>query len=388
MKKVNSPITKKIIGFFLIIVLTCMQACVPFFEGRKDFQSPPPSNPPNQIPRKDLPNQTPKKVTAKTFDLHSSFEVATQRIYKLLLANDLNSIEKIANQARDKKERIPGGYWKLDVVYEALTNVYSETKGQEVTDEMWKKRIELLKKWKETLPDSITARVALAEGYINYGWFARGFGYANTISSENAQLLDDRLQMAQKELLEANKLNRKCPRWYREMLFLGMANGWSSQEFEQIFEEAVNFEPNYLQFYLVKSEYLTPKWHGSQEQWQEFVDELPNKLAELKTDERSIIYFVVVVNKMRGERALEFNLTKLSKDLIINGFNDLDKKYQSDNLRLNQLAYISYLLEDFPSAQKAFERIGDDNDNTIWSKQAFINIKQKVQQEVIKTQDK
>jgi len=218
-------------------------------------------------------------------------------------------------------------------------------------------------------------RVALAKAYIGYGWFVRGKGYINTVTKENYDLLHERLDLAENELLEAHKLGVKCPRWYREMLYIGMAKGWSLDEFNEIYEEAIKFEPNYLQFYLVKSENVTPKWNGNQGDWEKFVDELPGKLAALETDESDIIYFTVVVNKLR-DQSLNINYAMLSKERIKKGFSDMEKKYNVDNLRLNQFAFIACLVLEFSSAEEAFNRIGDDWNKEVWNEQTFRQMKQ------------
>lgn len=353
--------------FLSITVLIALQtACLPFVKINKNSFA-------NSSPLS--PNQSPKKVLAEEFNLKSASDAAKKETYELLLAKDFAAIERVADETRKKKERLPGGYWKLDSVYEGLSNIYAEYPGQEVTEEMWKNRIELLKQWKENSPESITARIALAKSYMGYGWFARGRGYINTVSKENYELLHERLNSAQRELLEAEKLSAKCPRWYREMLFLGMAKGWSLDEFDEIYEEAIKNEPAYLQYYLIKSENLTPKWNGERGDWQKFVDSLPSKLATLKTDEADIIYFVVVVNKL-NDSSLGINWTMVSKDRIEKGFSDINKKYGADNLRLNQYAFVSCLTMNFPAANEAFNRIGNDWNKEVWSVQLFNQMKQ------------
>ena len=91
--------------------------------------------------------------------------------------------------------------------------------------------------------------------------------------------------MAEQELRDAQKLKQTCPRWYREVLLIGMYKGWSAADFDDVFNEAVAYEPNYLQLYIVKSDNLTPKWNGERGDWQKFVDALPGKLATLNSDE-------------------------------------------------------------------------------------------------------
>jgi hypothetical protein len=369
MKKMNLCTLRRYSPFVLAIVLVFLQtACLGLIDLRKN----------SRLSQNILP-QNNKKVYAEEFVLKPDTNTVPKEINELLLANKFDEIEKIASQAREKKERLAGAYWKLDSVYKGLTNIYAEYPGQEITDEMWKNRIELLNGWKQSFPESITARVALAKAYLEYGGYARGTGYINTVSKENYQLFHERVGLALDELKEAKQLKEKCPGWYRELLYIAMVDGASSDEFNQIFDEAINFEPNYLQFYLVKSESVTPKWNGKPGEWQKFVDALPSKLATLKTDETDIIYFTVVVNKI-NDQSLNLNYAMLAKERIKKGFADIEKKYKADNLRLNQYAFISSLTLDFASAQMAFERIGGDFNKAVWGEQTFTEMKKMASQ--------
>ena len=309
----------------------------------------------------------------------SAKDVLEKQFFDHLEAREFAFIEAAADQARKKRERLPGGYWKLDSVYNGLMGMYAEYKGQKIKDEMWKNRIELLKQWKAEMPESITARVALAEARVSYGWFVRGNGYINSVSRADYESFGDQLNLADKELDDAVQLNAKCPRWYLQKMMIAMAQGRSHKAFDKIFDEAVKGEPDYLQAYLVKSEYLTPKWSGEDGEWEEFVDSLPSRLSTLKASDPDVIYLVVVANKM-GDRSLPINWAMIAKDRTQKGFARIEEKYGMDNFRLNQYAYLSCLTMDLPNAQKAFERIGDQRDDEVWGPQVF-NVMKKLAQE-------
>lgn len=364
-KHISHILTKR--NFFLLLsfLVFTQTSCLRLSEVKKTFDN---------IKVAPAPPTTAKSF-AEEFDLKSASGEVEKEAHQLIMAQDFNAIEKASNQARSKKQRLAGGYWKIDSIYEGVSNIYADYPKQEVTEEMWKNHIAILRKWKEQFPKSVTARIALAKAYVGYGWFARGNGYINTVSKENYIVFHERLDMAQTELLEAFDLDVKCPRWYREMLFLGMVNGWSPDEFNQLFEDAIKFEPNYLQYYLVKSSSLAPKWNGNPKDWQNYIDELPGKLATIKTDEADIIYFVVIANKM-SDTASPINYANLSADRINKGFADLEKKFGEDNLRLNQFASLACFIQDFAAARKAFERIGDDWNRDVWGQQTFNIMKQ------------
>ena len=121
-----------------------------------------------------------------------------------------------ADIAKKNKDTFPGGMWKVHTIYLAL-----EKPALHATAKDWTKHIELLQKWSDRNPESITARVALAEAYVNEGWQARGNGYADTVSKDGWSIFENRAKRARETLERASKLSTKCPEWY-------VATGWAS----------------------------------------------------------------------------------------------------------------------------------------------------------------
>jgi hypothetical protein len=101
---------------------------------------------------------------------------------------------------------------KVHTIYLAL-----EKPALHATAKDWAKHIELLQKWSDRNSESITARVALAEAYVNYGWEARGSGYGDTVSNDGWTLFNKRAKRAKEILERASKLPTKCPEWYVAM---------------------------------------------------------------------------------------------------------------------------------------------------------------------------
>lgn len=328
---------------------------------------------PNQLKS----SQTEKGELAPEPSTDNPMSAFQKKINDLLLAKDFAAIESEATSARDNRERFRGGFWKIASLYDATQTLYAEYKGQKISDEMWKNRIELLNKWKSEMPESITARVALAGAYIEYGWFARGSGWANTVSDSDYAFMKERLGTAEAELLEASKLGTHCPHLSAQLLNIGVANGWPRDKFDKLFDQATKAEPNYIPYYLTKSENLKEKWNGEPYDWQKFIDSLPGKLLTLDTDEVDIIYFAIVADKLSDPTGN--NWAMISKDRIKKGFADMEKKFTPSNYRLNQFAYLSCLTMDLDSAKNAFELIGDDRNEGVWNEKLFYIMKQLAQ---------
>ena len=318
---------------------------------------------------------TPKKdVMAREPDTSNPMTAFEKKVNDLLLAGDFETIETEANVGREKKERFRAGFWKVDSVYNAVSTFYAEYKGQKVSDEMWGNRLDLLRLWQSKMPQSITARVSLATAYISYAWFARGDGFANTVSENDHRVMQERLHLAENELFEAEQNGLYCPAASAKLLFIAMVNG-SQDQFESIYEKATKAEPNYMPYYLSKAESLKEKWNGEPGAWQTYVDSLPEKLAAAGSDEIDIIYFVVVADKL-DDRSFANNWSMISKERIKNGFDEMERKFTPSKYRLNQLAYISCITRDLETAKTAFAKIGNERNDAVWNEKIFNLMKQ------------
>ena len=304
-------------------------------------------------------------------DIHAldNFTDTTARILK---EEKFAEVDCLADHARSGKERLPGGLWKIHLMYAGLRQPVPYP--VHATQEDWTQLLQRLQKWVRLQPKSITARVALALAYLDYAHDARGSGYANTVSDSGWKLFEERTAEARRILEEASKLTTKCPEWYVAMQMVSINQGWSIAEARALFEEANKFEPEYYIYARDLAYYLLPKWSGEPGDTEKFVQEIADRMNGDKGD---ILYFQVaaadyVVCGCEGG-------PELSWDRIKRGFEASEKRFGVSMLNLNRIAYLaSYFGERDPIyADKIFTRIGDQWDQETWkSKEAFDKMKQ------------
>ena len=85
-------------------------------------------------------------------------------IHRLLQSGRFEQLDCLAESARAHKEFFPGGMWKIHAIYFGLAKPPLHP-----TQEDWTAHLELLQRWASARPESITARIALAKSYVNYG---------------------------------------------------------------------------------------------------------------------------------------------------------------------------------------------------------------------------
>jgi hypothetical protein len=207
------------------------------------------------------PQQTPAEqaaspVVTDTPELQHFMDQARM----LLLRENFAELDKMADAVRSSKARFPGGGWKLSRFYEAVNN---RDAGAYETDADWQSHLALLQRWTVARPQSIAARLTLADAYLRYAWAARGEGYANTVTDQDWRLFQERTKQAAKVLADAAALPSKCPHLYELAQEVALASGADMSQQRAIFEKAIAFEPLYFAYYQRYATALLPKWGAS-----------------------------------------------------------------------------------------------------------------------------
>jgi hypothetical protein len=291
---------------------------------------------------------------------------------RILKEDKFVELDCLADHARSGKERLPGGLWKIHLLYQGLRQPVPYP--MHATQEDWTNLLQPLQRWVKARPESITARVALALAYLDYAHDARGSGYASTVSESGWKLFEERTAEAKRILKEASTLATKCPEWYVAMQMVSVNQSWSVTEARALFEEASKFEPEYYTYARDLAYYLLPKWSGESGDTEKFVQEIADRIGGDKGD---ILYFQVA--------AADYVICgcdenpNLSWDRIKRGFEASEKHYGVSMLNLNRIAYLaSYFGERDPIyADKILTRIGDQWDAESWgSKEDFKKIRE------------
>ena len=296
----------------------------------------------------------------------------TDTAARILKEEKFAELDCLADRARSGKERLPGGLWKIQQLYEGLRQPvpYPMHATQEDRTDL----LQRLQKWVKARPESISARVALALAYLDYAQDARGSGYSNTVSDSGWKLFGERTAEAKRILPEASTLPAKCPEWYVAMQMVSINQSWPVAEARALFEQAYKFEPEYYIYARDLASYLLPKWDGEPGDTEKFVQEIADRIGGDKGD---ILYFQVA-SASYVICGCHDN-PDLSWDRIKRGFEASEKHYGVSMLNLNRIAYLaSYFGERDPLyADKILTRIGDQWDEKTWGrKQDFEGIKQ------------
>lgn len=288
-------------------------------------------------------------------------------IADLLTKRDFDDLDCIAHEARMNKTRLPGGTWKLVVIYMAL-----ESPQGHATEEDWAGHLADLDGWMAAKPDSITARIALANSYVSYAWDARGDGSSETVTGSGWNLFEERLRKAKNLLDTANALPEKCPEWYLVMQNIGQGQSWDLKKQAALLQEAIAFEPEYYSYYRVQAILLLPKWYGREGDTSAFATESADRVGGKKGD---VLYFQIAAKLVCRCDEPEFN--RMSWERIQKGFAAVEETYGASAINLNSFALMALKFNDFVIADSAFNRIGDQWDEGTWKTRQYFEANRK-----------
>jgi hypothetical protein len=279
----------------------------------------------------------------------------THSIESSLIDEKFADLDRMADQYRREKTRLPGGEWRLRLFYEALD-------APRQTDQDTRDHITHLEHWVQQRPDSITARVALATSLHRWAWVARGHSYADKVTPEGWKLFNERMKQSQSTLEAAASVSAMCPQWYSEMMAVGLAQSWDAARMKEIFDRGIQFEPGYYYLYLQYANYLLPKWDGHSGDSSAFAKSSADGVGGSAGD---ILYFqIATVLIKRGDDS--FPVHEMDWDRIQHGYQALSAQYGTSRRTMNQLAFMAYKVKDVTVARQQFEAIGDHWARGVW----------------------
>lgn len=160
--------------------------------------------------------------------------------------------------------------------------------GADNTDRM---RVQL---WQKAIPNSTFAKFAGLRLMYADAWNARGNRYANETSKDQFRRFKEKLTSTENAILSSDNSLRDTPVSHNLLLAVILDIRGKSESSRQVFENGVRKWPNYYHFYEVFVSRLLPKWRGSWEAVDEFINYWSSQLKEQENDSfyARLYYFV------------------------------------------------------------------------------------------------
>jgi hypothetical protein len=254
-------------------------------------------------------------------------DALTKSVRQLFENEKYAELDSMAAKFRAEKTRFPDGQWKLYVFYNAFEP------GSKTPDWVFPMYISLAEKWRSAHPDSVTAQCALAALWKAYAWKARGGGYARDVKQEAWPLFEERLNKAWSIINQPLKADfSDCPKRFSLRLSMAMTKEVEENAFETLFKEAIRQAPDYYAHYYARANYLSPKWHGSDGDWQRFIMEISNRNPG---GEGATIYARTAWTMFLNRDWQDFEGSGVSWDKMNAGFEQIERNYPNSPWILN-----------------------------------------------------
>ncbi|QLI81605.1 DUF4034 domain-containing protein [Chitinibacter fontanus] len=279
----------------------------------------------------------------------------------LISKKDFAGLEKFYTPLLSPKERTPSGIWKLSVVAGGIDSLlyYSPDPGY------WQNQADFVTEWRKAYPKSTAAMLYASTMYNTQAWQLRGNGMANTVTEAKWPAIKQLANRARKELEAAGEQGKRDPTWYSQFIAVSrLANDGGEQMRNQMISEGIARHPGYYPIYFETIFSLTPKWGGSYEAIDEFIQAAvknPKNKDGLSLYART--YWYLDQAQTHGEL---FKLSKAEWKIMKPAFADLVKRYP-DSWNMSAFAYFACLAQDYPQAGLLLKQLGSQLQLGSWS---------------------
>jgi tetratricopeptide (TPR) repeat protein len=268
----------------------------------------------------------------------------TKRVLAMLSHKQFADMDLLAAEMLASKKIWPSGR-------RYINNFFAVIDSLEATgfDADWQVRIDLLKQWIATRPDSTTAKIALARLLESYAWKARGRGWSDSVTAVGWKKFAERLAEA-KAILD--QIKDKPAEWYPVTQRCALGQGWEAGPYDAMVEECRKRYPDYDLTVFSKCYWLQPRWHGEPGQFESYLASEANKRPGKAGDmlyARSAWYLDAYgIDNIMNEG-------KLSWPRVKSGMHQVVNQSPESLLAKGVLSVLAMEAGDKTTAQKAFD---------------------------------
>ena len=167
----------------------------------------------------------------------------------------------------------------------------------------------------------------------------------------------------------AKKLPQKCPAWWDVEQGVALGQGMDRASYMALVDEAIAFEPTYIDYYSNAVLYLQPRWNGEEGDSERFLAEQADKI---KGTDGDIFYArnVWLLDLRRLDGDVFTAHPQLSWSRTANGFDALLKRFPDSLSVKSEFAHLAVRAGDKARAKSLFQQIGENMDVRVWFDEA------------------
>jgi hypothetical protein len=272
------------------------------------------------------------------------------------VANEWNNPECVFDDGRPKLSALKDGY---SLVFERQPD--------------WSSSSSRLDELKNKFPNMPFVALAETRYWSEYAWDARGTGFASSVTPDGWNLFRERLEKAEKILLDTKSYSAQLPIWYDEMILVQSALGRPEDERDKTFLEGAQKHKTYYPIYFTMLNFLSPKWGGSWETVDNFVKWSVENTKEI---DGNTMYARLYWSASQGlpKDVKLFRDTLASWPKMKSGFEDLMARHPKSKWNLNNYAKFACMAEDKKVFLALRRKIGKDVIDAAWAQKPSLDL--------------
>jgi hypothetical protein len=208
----------------------------------------------------------------------------------------------------------------------------------------------------------------LAEAVLLSEWAyaARGTGTADSVSGQSMAVFAYRIEMAAAALLELQGTASQNPLWYTLSLDVGLSQAKDKEQLREIFDLGVKNAPHYRPLYRHMLRVLMPRWLGSYEEVDGFINAIYGQTAPTRGYEPyAELYSTYAL--MEGDHLDLFRDTPAFWSGMRTGYLGLIKRHPASDIVLNSFANFACRAGDKDEYKRLRGAVGKRFSSTAWS---------------------
>lgn len=276
-------------------------------------------------------------------------------VQKWLQQGDFQQLETTMSALRKSRRAMWDGEWNLDWIYEQLCELSEMPKSQR-TEAAYTKRLAELQRWNTAVPNSVSARVALADFYTDYAFRLYGDNrwHFNTPEYRGKELR--KAVAVSKRILDADpNIRQKCPRSFavyeRQIKALPDKDHhffWSN------LEQSHKMWPDYQTINYAVLKNLMPWWHAAPDAAKRYITTQADTVGGAAGDAR----FAMLTKHLLELQPLDFegpNSAQWAR--VKRGFKQILKERPSDMQARIAFFMMAFQCKDIPTAVTAWDGV-------------------------------
>jgi len=276
----------------------------------------------------------------------------------LLRNSDYDGLEKLAAQAEASTDVMPGGSILPEAFYDGLIEIGHADEAR------YQQKMDALKAWMQARPDSPIPKVAMAKVLTNYAWFARGGGFADSVSQQAWKDFGDRLQEGREYLEQASDKRQNCSSWYCAMTVIALGQSWDHDAYFKMVNEEFARKPAFVELHGHVTNYLLPRWFGSNDELRDYITKAADRIGG---DEGDMLYARLARKVFCYSHSTDDVADlQLSWPRLKHGMELICNRYPHSTEMANYFCLFACVAKDQPVAKFLFQHLGNKIDQDIW----------------------